>query len=287
MDYTIPIAVMVVIIFLIGFVENRNNWNPPIKGIATPKMLKDKRASPYATRGRPVILNPKWAIPHMYEEVDEFHDFLKDVRGSIRVRKGKMSISNASGKMLTWSYKPFREGYWNDFTTSGISIPTRPNWFGQSSIIPNPKDNVVESPLTLVTNEEDILRFIGGEARIRIFSSSQPTFPTFHSTEHGDMVTDKFHHKIRGEEFTCTDGMILVIPRGWAYRVQLYPKCISVIRIPVLNPISWMSSMIRKIKYRFYDTSSAWSKPKRISSQYNGSDNYSEESGSEDGSVDE
>lgn len=287
MDYTIPIAATVVVIIIIGLVENRNSWNPPIKGIASPKMLKDKRTPPYVTRGRPVILNPKWAIPHVYEEVEEFHDFLKDVRGSIKVRKGKIPISNTSGKMLTWSYKPFREGYWNDFTTSGFSNPTRPYWFGSPSVVPNPKDNIVESPLTLVTSEEDILRFIGGEARVRIFSSSQPTFPKFHPTEHGDMVTDKFHHKIRGEEFTCTDGMILVIPRGWAYRVQLYPKCISVIRIPVLNFVSWLSTTIRTIKSRFYEPGSWWSKQKRVYYEYNGSDNYSEESGSEDGSVNE
>lgn len=229
-------------------IGNRDYWNPPIKAPATPKLLNQRKSAPYTIYGRPVILNPKWATPHVMEEVDEFHDFLKDIRGSIRTRTGKIPIRHCSGKLLSWSYKPFREGYWKDFVTSGFTDPKTFYWYGNDSLLPNPSGNIVESPLTLVTSEEDILRFIGGSAKVRIFSSYQPTFPTFTVDEHSDSITDKINHKIKGEEFIATDGMILVIPRGWAYRIQLDESCIAVVRTPIHNVLSWASNMVKSLR---------------------------------------
>lgn len=278
MNYIFILAVVIIIIVVV--IDNRDNWNPPLKAPPTPKILKNKKNAPYNIYGRPTILNPKWATPHVYEEIEEFHDFLKGVRGSILLRKGKVPISRCSGQLLNWSYRPFREGYWKDFVTSGLTEPKSLHWYGTESMIPNPRRNIVESPLTLVTGEEDIIRILGGTAKIRLFSSSQPTFPSFDTDEHGDLVTDKFHHKIKGEEFIATDGMILAIPRGWAYRIQVDNHCIGVIRIPVLNPLSWMSNFMNKTRNMF---STRRRRPKAIIPVYDtdGPDTTSQESESE------
>lgn len=276
----LSIVSVIMIIFII--IDNRDYWNPPQKAPATPKILNHKRNAPYNIYGRPTILNPKWANPHVDEEIEEFREFLRDVKGTTMVRQGKIPIRNCSGKLLSWSYKPFREGYWKDFVTSGLSEPKNLHWFGSESMIPNPRGKIVESPLTLVSGEEDILRFIGGSAKVRLFSSNQPTFPKFNVNLHGDLLTDQFHHKIRGEEFTATDGMILVIPRGWAYRIQVDNDCLGVLRIPVYNILSMMNNLVKRVK------SNMGSKPRQpkgsIPVYEYGSDTASQESGSEGGS---
>lgn len=248
MEYTIAIVICIILVILMITIDNRDYWNPPIKAPGTPKILNHKKSAPYNIYGRPTVLNPKWASPHVDEEVEEFHDFIKDIRGSVNTKNGQTPIRYCSGVLTNWSYKPFREGYWTDFVTSGFTDPKLLHWFGTESMIPNPRHNIVESPLTLVSSEEDILRFIGGNAKVRIFSSHQPTFPKFTTDEHGDSISTSFKHRVKGEEFIATDGMILAIPRGWAYRVQLDEQCICVIRIPVYNTMSWISKIMNKMR---------------------------------------
>lgn len=281
MEYTILIGVCVVIVIFLIAVDNRNQWNPPPKAPATPKVLNHKKSAPYNIYGRPTILNPKWATPHVDEEIEEFHEFLKDIRGSVMNKTGKIPIRYCSGKLSSWSYKPFREGYWKDFITSGLTDPKTFYWFGTESMVPNPRGKIVESPLTLVKAEEEILRFIGGSAKVRIFSSHQPTFPKFNIDEHGDSIIDHFNHKIRGEEFITTDGMILAIPRGWAYRIQLESDCKAVIRIPVYNLLSWSGRVFKSFHTRMTQKQP---KHRRRYSTY-GSHEYTEDAISEGGSV--
>lgn len=282
MEYTIIITVCTIIVICLIMIDYRDQWNPPPKAPGTPKLLNNNKPAPYNIYGRPTILNPKWATPHVEEEIEEFHDFLKDIRGSVMNKSGKVPIRYCSGKLMSWSYKPFREGYWEDFITSGITDPKMFYWFGTSSIIPNPRKNIVESPLTLVGAEEDIIRFIGGSAKVRIFSPHQPTFPKFNIDEHGDSIIDHFNHKIKGEEFIATDGMILSIPRGWAYRIQLEPACIATIRIPVYNIISWTSQLFRSLRTSF--TKNQSKRRGRYNNTY-GSNKYLEDTVSEGGSV--
>ena len=105
--------------------------------------------------------------------------------------------------------------------------------------------------MTLVTSEEDIIRFIGGGGIIRIFSSSQPTFPKFTQTEHGDMVSNQVRHMVKGEEIEVPANTIISVPRGWAYRIKLDDDCIAVLRIPVLTLLSWTERKMAAIRYRF------------------------------------
>lgn len=263
-------------------VDYRDQWNPPPKAPGNPKILNHKKEAPYNIYGRPTILNPKWATPHVEEEIIEFHDFLKDIRGSVMNQSGKVPIRRCFGRLTNWSYKPFREGYWKDFITSGITDPKLFYWYGTESLIPNPRKNIVESPLTLVCSEEDIIRFIGGSAKVRIFSPHQPTFPKFNRDEHGDHIIDDFNHKIKGEEFIATDGMILSIPRGWAYRIQLDPDCIAIVRIPVYNIISWTSKISKLFRT---NTTKNQSKRKVRYNNTDGSDKYYEDTISERESV--
>jgi hypothetical protein len=282
MEYALLISAFVILVMIMILVNHRDQWNPPTKAPATPKVLNQKRSAPYNIYGRPTILNPKWATPHVEEEIEEFTDFLKDIRGTVMNKSGKIPIRYCSGKLMSWSYKPFREGYWKDFITSGLTDPKTFYWFGTESMIPNPRKNIVESPLTLVRSEEDILRFIGGSAKVRIFSSNQPTFPKFNTDEHGDSIIDHFNHRIKGEEFVATDGMILSIPRGWAYRIQLDNQCTAVIRLPVYNVLSWLSCSINMIRSR--TTQKQQPKARGRYSSY-GSDKYIEDAFSEGGSV--
>lgn len=281
MEYTITIGVFVVIVIFLIMIDYRAKWNPPPKAPGTPKILNNKKDPPYNIYGRPTILNPKWATPHVEEEITEFHEFLKDIRGCVMNKSGKVPIRHCSGKLTSWSYKPFREGYWKDFITSGMTEPKLFHWFGTESMVPNPRNNIVESPLTLVCAEEDIIRFIGGSAKVRIFTPHQPTFPKFDIDEHGDSIIDHFNHRIKGEEFIASDGMILSIPRGWAYRIQLESSCIAVVRIPVYNMISWTSSAMNSLRYRMTNKQS---KHKRGYNTY-GSNKYIEDTFSEGGSV--
>ena len=281
MEYTVIISIFTTIVIYLIMVDFRDQWNPPSKAPSTPKILNHKKAAPYNIYGRPTILNPKWATPHVEEEITEFHDFLKDIRGCVMNKTGKVPIRHCSGKLTKWSYKPLREGYWKDFITSGMTDPKLFYWFGTESIVPNPRKNIVESPLTLVCAEEDIVRFIGGSAKVRIFSPHQPTFPKFNIDEHGDSIIDHFNHKIKGEEFIASDGMILSIPRGWAYRIQLDPNCIAVIRIPVYTIISWTSKL-----FKFFRVQTIHKQSKHIERYITyGSDKYSEDIISERGSV--
>lgn len=275
MDLTIVLAAIAVLIALIVIFDNRDQWNPPPKAPSTPKVVNQKRNAPYNSHGRPTVLDPRWATPHVEEEIDEFHDFLKGVRGNVLVRTGKIPITECEGKLLSWSYRPFREGFWKDFVTGGMTDPKTLHWFGTESMVPNPAGNIVESPLTLVTSEEDVLRILGGNANIRIFSSYQPTFPDFNTNEHSDFVTDKLHHKLKGDEFVATDGMIVVIPRGWAYKVQLTKECIGVIRIPVMNPLSWITTTLRSWR-TFLSTKQSKTRPITYNYKY-GSHSSAEE----------
>jgi hypothetical protein len=189
---------------------------------------------------------------HVKEEIKEFRSFLKHVGGSVLTRQGKMPITSIDGRLVSWSYRPFREGYWEDFVISGIRRPEFPFWFGEYSLIPNPQAaSSVQSPMTLVTSEEDIIRFIGGGGVIRIFSSAQPTFPKFTQTEHGDMVSNQVRHMVKGEEIEVPANTILSVPRGWAYRIKLDDDCIAVLRIPVLTLLSWTERKMAAMRYRF------------------------------------
>jgi hypothetical protein len=282
MTYTILLIVFGVLLALLITIDYRDTWNPPIKGRGTPKILNHRKSAPYSTQGRPTILNPKWAPPHVEEEVEEFNDFINDIRGSANTTTGKVPIRHCKGVLTSWSYKPFREGHWRDFVTSGLTDPKFLHWFGRESMIPNPNNNMIESPLTLVNSEEDILRILGGSVKVRIFTSYQPTFPKFTIDEHGDSLVGPFNHKIKGEEFMATDGMILAIPRGWAYRLQLDENCKGVIRIPVHNPLSWSSNSIHQIRSSFSpNTRPKHNKPY---STY-GSNRPIEDTSSEGGSV--
>jgi hypothetical protein len=283
MIYTIALIATILFFIIMLMIDNRNSWNPPIRGIGTPKIVKDKTSGPFALQGRPVVIHKRSVHSHVDEEIEDFHDFLKNANGSVIVRKGKIPIARTEGRLLAWSYRPFREGFWNDFIISGLRDPAKPYWFGVPSLIPNPRNHIVESPMTLVSAEEEILRFIGGGATIRIFSSAQPTFPKFTPTEHGDVLTDTIHHKIKGEELKVSDGMVIAIPRGWAYRIHLDPECIAVLRIPVLSPISWVHQLIQKLRYSFVVQRQ---RPKEIKHKEiikHGSDNASYESESEEG----
>ena len=165
-------------------------------------------------------------------------DFLKRIGGTVRTEKKRVPIANARGRLITWSYKPFRDGNWWDTVCSGLREPGWPYYFGTPSIVPNPSRHHPESPLTLVSSEEEIIRCMGGDATVRVFHPNQPTFPKFRSTEHGDMVCRRTVQKVKGEEFTLNGGDVLVIPRGWAYRVRLSEDCVSLFRIPVHGVIS-------------------------------------------------
>lgn len=243
------ISIVVGCIFVILFVfvviaKTRDLWDPPKSSKGTPRYSKRTRTFPITTRsGRPMIMRGESVGIYVSEEINDMRDFLKRIGGTVRTDKKRLPISKARGRLVTWSYKPFREGNWWEMVRSGLRDPTWPYMFGTPSMIPNPAGHHPESPFTLVTSEEDILRCVGGEATIRVFHPNQPTFPKFKSTEHGDMVCKKTVQKVKGEEFTLHGGDVLVIPRGWAYRVRLSQECVSLFRIPVhgmITNIRWL-----------------------------------------------
>jgi hypothetical protein len=247
------VGVVFIILLFIILADSRDKWNPPIRGKSNPRTINTKKSPPYSDRGRPMIIDNGGG--HVNEEIKEFRSFLKHVGGSILTRQGKVPITSADGRLVSWSYRPFREGYWEDFVVSGIRRPEFPFWFGEYSLIPNPLGmESVQSPMTLVTSEEDIIRFIGGGGVIRIFSSSQPTFPIFTNTEHGDKVSNQVKHVVKGEEIDIPPNTILSIPRGWAYRIKLDEDCIAVLRIPVITILSWMERKMAAMRYRFLTT---------------------------------
>lgn len=228
---------VVVIVFLcifIGVVKTRDIWDPPKNNKGTPRYSKRTRTFPITTRsGRPMILKGESVGIYVDEEVNDMREFLKRVGGTVRTEKKRVPIAKSRDRLMSWSYKPFRDGNWWDMVRSGLRDPVWPCMFGSPSMVPNPAGHHPESPLTLVTSEEDIIRCVGGEATVRVFHPNQPTFPKFKSTEHGDMVCKKTIQKVKGEEFTLFGGDVLVIPRGWAYRVRLSSECVSLFRIPV------------------------------------------------------
>jgi hypothetical protein len=256
--------VFFVLLFII-LADTRSTWNPPVRGKSNPRTINTKKSPPYTDRGRPVIIENGGG--HVKEEMKEFRSFLKHVGGSVLTRQGKMPIVSIDGRLVSWSYRPFREGYWEDFVISGIRRPEFPFWFGEYSLIPNPQGaDLVQSPMTLVTSEEDIIRFIGGGGVIRIFSSSQPTFPKFTQTEHGDMVSNQVRHMVKGEEIEVPANTIISVPRGWAYRIKLDDDCIAVLRIPVLTFLSWTERKMAAIRYRFLATKPTVSRTDRTES---------------------
>jgi len=248
---TIGIVVLTFLVVAYVIIETRDTWNPPIRSKGTPKYLKTRNRPPVCLKGRPAVLQDEMTQNMVHDEIEEFHEFLRRTGGYVNTKNGKVPINKAEGRLLTWSYRPFREGEWWSFVSSGIRPPESPYYFGQPSLIPNPRGNTVESPLTLVTGEEDVLRCIRGSMTVRIFPKDQPTFPKFQITEHGDYVCDSTRHKLRGEEFIVEDGTVLFIPRGWAYRIRLDSSCIALVRIPVLGILSGAKRWISQFKGRF------------------------------------
>ena len=242
------IIILCVVIYI--SVEYRDLWNPPMNSKGTPKYVKMRNRIPTCSRGRPVIVKDEMIKSGLSYEIDEFHYFLKRLRGYVQNNDGRVDITRANGRLLTWSYRPFREGEWWEYISSGLRTPNLPYHYGEPSIVPNPNLNTIESPLTLVSSEEDILRCLKGPMTVRIFPRHQPTFPKFKLTEHGDYVCDSTMHRLKGEEFTVEEGTLLCIPRGWAYRIRLDKSCIGVIRIPVYGLVSGIKRRIDYFKGR-------------------------------------
>ena len=228
-----------VLLVILTTSKTRDIWDPPKSSKGTPRYSNRSRIFPITTRsGRPMIMRGESVGMYVTEEIHDMKDFLKRLSGTVRTSKQRVKISKARGRLIAWSYKPFRDGNWWEMVRSGLRDPKWPCMFGSPSMIPNPAGHHPESPLTLVTSEEDILRCVGGEVTIRVFHPNQPTFPKFKASEHGDMVCRKTIQKVKGEEFTLQGGDVLVIPRGWAYRVRLNSECVALFRVPVHGIIS-------------------------------------------------
>jgi hypothetical protein len=233
-----------IIIFLMVAVT-RDKWDPPKIGKGTPRYSKKDRQPPITTKiGRPMVLRGESVGVYVKEEIKDFKQFLKRIGGSVSTEKRQIPISKTKGRLIKWSYKPFREGNWWDMVHSGIRNPEWPCFFGTPSLVPNPSGYQPESPLTLVKSEEDVIRCVGGEATIRVFHPNQPTFPKFKKDEHQDMICRKTVQKIKGEEFVLSGGDVVMIPRGWAYRARLSGDCVALFRIPIHGIYSYIKTML-------------------------------------------
>lgn len=245
----IPTILFIILMSLItGFfvvAVTRDTWDPPKVGKGTPRYSKKDRRPPITPRtGRPMVLRGESVGVYVEEEVKDFQDFLKRVGGNVRTERKRLPIGNTRGRMLTWSYKPFREGNWWEMVRSGIREPDWYCFFGRPCMIPNPASHQPESPLTLVSSEEDILRGVGGDVTVRVFHPNQPTFPKFKTDEHGDKTCKRTTQKVKGEEFVLSAGDVLVIPRGWAYRARLNRECVALFRLPVHSSLTYAKNMI-------------------------------------------
>jgi len=238
-------VILLLLILLIIIIKNRNVWSPVKNVKLTPRISKSGKCYPATPKmGRPIVIPGDIIGKYVSEEVNDFYEFLCNVRGSIKTEEKRIPVNKSSGRLLSWSYRPFREGNWLDMVCYGLKQPDFPYFFGSPSLIPNPSGNEPESPLTLVTSEEDILRCVGGSIIVRLFHPNQPTFPKFLKDEHGDFICKKTRQKIKGEEFIIEAGDLLIIPRGWGYRVRLDTECISLFRIPVHGLLSSIQQIL-------------------------------------------
>jgi hypothetical protein len=273
-DLTLWILLGVILIVVISL--QRDTFNSPDCTNDTPYELKIKRDLPWSSqRSRIYYHKLSYQDTHIdktknnnqnkhktntknisqeksedirQKDLDRFKEFLGEVSGSVQTKDGPVSIKDASGFLRQWSYKPFREGQWEEVLLRGLpNTMIWYSWRGSLSILPSLTGDTTTSPLTQVISEEEILIPLGGTMTVRIYPPKQPGIPKFTIDRHGDYTFCSKSYRLSGREIEIGDGYVLSIPRGWVYKATIdrSSSCFAIVRVPIWSPLSWMRGPLR------------------------------------------
>lgn len=218
-------------------------FNPTLDSTFESKDIKNKTKNEKKLQEIQTIENQKQRENNLIR----FKEFLGEVSGSVQTISGIVSINEASGFLRQWSYKPFREGHWDDILLQGIPKTNWYSWRGNLSVLPCLTEESSTSPLTQIVAEEELLIPIGGSVTVRLYPPNQPGIPKFTIDRHGDYTFCSKSYRLTGREIEIGDQSVLSIPRGWVYKATIESPTFALIRIPIWSPLSWLRGPLRGI----------------------------------------
>jgi hypothetical protein len=247
---------LVAVVVIVMIALQRDSFNPPDCSNDKPYELKKSRDLPWSHH-RSRIYFYQLPVPtikskskDIKENHERFREFLREVSGSVQTKDGPVSIAEASGFLRSWSYKPFREGHWENILLQGIPKTLWYSWRGTMSVLPCLTEESTTSPLTEIIAEEELLIPIGGSVAVRLYPPGQPGIPKFTLDRHGDSTFCSKSYRLVGREIEIGEHSVLSIPRGWVYKATIESPTFALVRVPVWSFLSWLRGPLRGMMKR-------------------------------------